>query len=170
MVNYLAKSIRVKTITEPINSGSTRYYSVMNDGSSSAKTLDEKELFLLKTAATGEPRFALMSLEEPENANAEGLKVAMENAFDKLELTIDRCDHELGLCSDGARVNMVLFNMVKEDMGDHYTQVWCPSHRLELAIGDAFKTSALNHVCEKGCADVYYLFKRATLRWRLFKK
>ena len=90
----------------------------MNDGSSSAKTLDEKELFLLKTAATGEPRFALMSLEEPENANTEGLKVAMENAFDKLELTIDRHDHELDLClcSDGV-------------------MVWCPSHRLELVIG-----------------------------------
>ena len=102
MVSYLSKSIRIKTITEPLNSGDIRYYSVRNDGSSSAKTLDEKELYLLKTAATGESKFSLVSLEEPENTNAEGLKVAMENTFEKLELTIDRREHELGLCSDGA--------------------------------------------------------------------
>ena len=53
MVDYLAKSIRIKSITEPLNSGTIRYYSVMNDGSSSSKTMDEKELFLMKTARTG---------------------------------------------------------------------------------------------------------------------
>ena len=53
MVNYLAKSIRLNAVTEPINSGKIRYYSVMNDGSSSSKTMDEKELFLIKTARSG---------------------------------------------------------------------------------------------------------------------
>ena len=58
----------------------------MNDGSSSAKTMDEKELFLMKTAAEGHPKYSVMSLEEPENAHAEGLKRAMENSFEKLNL------------------------------------------------------------------------------------
>ena len=53
MVDYLAKSIRIKSITEPLNSSTIRYYSVMNDGSSSSKTMDEKELFLMKTARSG---------------------------------------------------------------------------------------------------------------------
>ena len=53
MVNFLAKSSRIQLITEPLNSGAVRYYSVMNDGSSSAKTLEEKELFLMKTASSG---------------------------------------------------------------------------------------------------------------------
>ena len=53
MVNYLAKSIRIKSVTDPINSGKIRYYSIMNDGSSSSKTMDEKELFLIKTARSG---------------------------------------------------------------------------------------------------------------------
>ena len=44
----------------------------MNDGSGSAKTMDEKELFLMKTAAEGYPKYTVMSLEEPENAHAEG--------------------------------------------------------------------------------------------------
>ena len=53
MMNYLTKSSRIKSITEPLNSGTIRYYSVMNDGSSSAKTMDEKELFLMKSAQSG---------------------------------------------------------------------------------------------------------------------
>ena len=50
----------------------------MNDGSSSTKTMDEKELFLIKTAPSGIPKFSIMSLEEVEDADAEGPKVAFE--------------------------------------------------------------------------------------------
>ena len=142
----------------------------MNDGSSSAKTLDEKELFLIKTTSEGIPKFSIMSLEGPENANAEGLKVSMEHSFEKLELSVTRAEHEIGLGSDGASVNMALYNLFKAEFGDHYLQVWCPSHRLELAIADAFKDSHLNSVCEKLSQEVYHLFKQATLRWRLFKR
>lgn len=53
MIDYLSKSSRIKNITEPINAGKIRYYSLMNDGSSSAKTSDEKELYLIKTAQSG---------------------------------------------------------------------------------------------------------------------
>ena len=111
-----------------------------------------------------------MSLEEPEDADAEGLKKALEDSVKNMERTVDRKGHEIGLCSDGAAVNMALFEKVKADIGDHYVQVWCPSHRLELAIRDAFKESDFNNTCEKDLTDVYYLFKRATLRWRLFKR
>ena len=129
-----------------------------------------RHLLIFLISILGAPVFSLMSLEEPENADAEGLKKALENSIGKLELTIDRKEHELGLCSDGARVNLSLFNKVKTEIGDHYVQVWCPSHRLELAIRDAFKLCAFNNTCEKDLTDIYYLFKRATLRWRLFKR
>ena len=108
MVTYLARSIRSQSITEPLNNGKIRYYSVMNDGSNSAKTLDEKELFLIKTASEGIPKFLIMSLEEPEDANAEGHKVSMEHSFKKLELSVTRAEHEIG--SDGASVHMALYN------------------------------------------------------------
>ena len=72
MISYLSKSSRIKTITEPLNSGENRYYSIMNDGSSSAKTMDEKELFLMKTAGTGKPTFSLMSLAEPDETTVIG--------------------------------------------------------------------------------------------------
>lgn len=53
LVKYLTKSSCMLSITEPINSGAIRYYSIMNDGSSSSKTMDEKELFIIKTAKSG---------------------------------------------------------------------------------------------------------------------
>ena len=44
--------------------------SVHNDSPSSVKTMDEKELFIIKTAYKGEVKFSVMSLEEPEVDNA----------------------------------------------------------------------------------------------------
>ena len=129
MITYLAKSFRQESITEPLNKGIIRYYSVMNDGSSSAKTHDEKELFLMKTAADGIPKFSIMSLEEPDDADAEGLKVAMDKSFEKLALTINRRDHEIGMCADGAAVNFVLYELVKAEIGEHYLDMWCPRFR-----------------------------------------
>ena len=170
MIDYMAQSFRKQSITDPLNNGKVRYYSTMNDGSSSAKTQDEKELYLIKTAPDGSPKFSILSLEEPENANAVGLKAAMDDSFTKAKMEIDRSEHEIGLCSDGASVNISLYNLLKAELGEHYLQMWCPSHRLELAVGDAFEDSQLNSDCEKACRDVYYLFKRATLRWRLFKQ
>ena len=111
-----------------------------------------------------------MTVEEPEDADADGLKVAMENSFKKLEIEVDRKENEIGLCSDGAAVNHSLFEKVKAEMGDHYVKVWCPSHRIELAVRDAFKENEFNNVCEKDQSNIYYLFKRAPLRWRLFKR
>ena len=170
IVRYLSKSNLIKNIREPVNSNAVKYYSVMNDGSSSAKTMDEKELFLMKTAAEGYPKYTVMSLEEPENAHAEGLKRAMENSFEKLNLVSPRKDKELGMCTDGASVNVVLHRLVKEEMGEHYLLVLCPSHKVELALKDSFKESTLNDRCEEDLRNTYYLFKKANLQWRLFKR
>ena len=81
MLTYLSKSIVKSKITVPLNKGLMQYYSIHNDGSSSAKTMDEKELFIMKSAHDGIVKF--MSLEEPEEANAEGLKAASENSIKK---------------------------------------------------------------------------------------
>ena len=64
-------------ITEPLNNNAINYYSILNDGSSSAKTTDEKEIFLITTAAKGTPKFEVMSLEEPKSCDAEGLKESL---------------------------------------------------------------------------------------------
>ena len=48
--------------------------------------------------------------------------------------------------------------------------ILCISHKLELAIHDAFKRSKLNSDAEEQLQTVYYLFWRANLKWCLFKK
>ena len=49
-----------------------------------------KKLFLIKTARKSEVKFSIMSLEEPQEANAEGLELASENSILKLGLNIER--------------------------------------------------------------------------------
>jgi hypothetical protein len=170
MVSFLNKSIRVKSITEPINSGEIRYYSVFNDGSSSAKTMNEKELFLMKSAPTGTPSFSVMSLEEPQETNTQGLKEVMDNSIKKMEIKMPQSQKEIGMCTDGAPINIVMHRLVKNEIGEHYLLILCPNHKVELAVHNGFNASAMNNKCEKDLSDIYYLFKRANLRWRLFKR
>ena len=125
--------------------------------------MEEKELFFMKTAAEGYPKYTVVSLQEPENVHAEGLKRAMENSFEKLNLVPPRKNKELGMCTDGASVNVALHHLVKEEMGEHYLFVLCPGHKVELALKDAFKESTLNDSCED-LRNTYYLFKKANLR------
>ena len=73
------------------------------------------------------------------------------------------------MCTDGASVNVKLHRLVQEKLGSHYRLILCPSHKVELAIGDAFKLSELNSQCQEDVTNVYYLFKKAPLRWHLFK-
>ena len=81
--------------------------------------MDEKELFLIKTCKNGKPCIDVMSLEEVKDANAESLKVALQNSIDKTEFTFDRKDIEIGICKNGAAANIGYFNLVKADIGDH---------------------------------------------------
>ena len=71
---------------------------------------------------------------------------------------INRLYKESGVCSIGARVNIVMHRVVKEQVGDHYNLVLCPNHKIELAIHDAFHLSNLNPLSETNLANVYHLF------------
>ena len=170
IVKYISISQRITNITEPLNYDVLHYYSVLLDGASSAKCVDEKELFVMKTCVDGQPTFNVMSLEEPEECNAEGIKVAMENSVSKMNFNFEIRDKEIGMCSDGASVNGAVYNLLVEEFGDHYLGIFCPSHKFELAINDAFGSSLLNNETEKDYTEVYYFFKKSPLRWRLFKR
>ena len=95
LLQYLTKSIISSNITTLLSNSLMQYYSVHNDGSSSAKTMDEKELYIIKTAHKGDLKFHVMSLEEPSKANEEGLKAALENSIMKLGLNINQKEQEV---------------------------------------------------------------------------
>ena len=74
---FLSKSMITENITEPLNSGDRTYFSFLTNGSSSAKTMDEKELYVIKTCDKGKPRFDVLALEQPDDAGAKGLKESL---------------------------------------------------------------------------------------------
>ena len=170
MLSYLAQSNKIQKITDPLNNDECHYYSVLFDGSSNAKTNDEKELFLIKTCLNGSASINVMSLECVEDTTAPGLKISLENSIEKMKFTFDRKTKEVDMCSDGAAVNKAAYNLIKPDMGEHYLLILCPAHKHELAIKDAFKISEFNNEVGKDLTDAFYFFKKATLRWRLIKR
>ena len=158
IVKYTSISQWITNITEPLNNVVLHYDSVLFDGASSAKCVDEKELFVMKTCVDGQPTFKVMLLEEPEECNAEGIKVAMENSVSKMNFNFECRDKEMGMCSDGALVDSAVYNLLVEEFGDHYLGIFCPSHKFELAINDTFGSSLLNNETKKDYIEVYYFF------------
>ena len=115
MITYLAK-YKTKTEITPFRR--------------SAKINDEKELFLMKLAPEGKVKFRTMSLEEPENTNAVWLKKALNNSFQKLNLEIEISNAMIGMCTDRAPVNIAMYKLVKQNMGDHLLLTLCPAQTL----------------------------------------
>ena len=146
------------------------YYSVLFDGSSNGKTNNEKELFLIKTCKKGKPTFNVMSLVEVKHSSAPSLKVTLEESIGKMSFTFDQKSKEVGMCSDGTKVNVAAYNLAKEDLGEHYLLILCPAHKLELAIKDTFKTSNFNENVQKDLNDIFYFCRKANLKWHLMKR
>ena len=63
-----------------------------------------------------------------------------------------------------------MYNLIKTELGEHYLLTLSPAHKIELAIQDAFESSDLNNKCNTDYVNIFYLFKKAKLRWRLFKR
>ena len=73
--------------------------------------MDEKELYLIKSAPDGIVKFNVLGLAEMEVASAKGLKSELGKSFKKLEITIKRNEREVGMCSDGVVVNVKLHRL-----------------------------------------------------------
>ena len=82
IMKCISLSARFKKITQPLNENITaNYYSILSDGASRAKCVDEKELFIMKTCVQDKLTFNVMSLEEPDECNADGINEAMKNSI-----------------------------------------------------------------------------------------
>ena len=100
-----------------MNENIVNYYSILFDGASSAKCVDEKELFIMKTCVQGKPAFNVMSLEEPDECNVDGINKAMKNSINKLNFNFESKNKEIGMCSDGAAVNHAVYNQLVDELG-----------------------------------------------------
>ena len=54
-----------------------------------------------------------MSLEQPEECDAPGIKAAVENSISKMKFDFPRKKKEIEMCSDGAEVNNAVYNQLK---------------------------------------------------------
>ena len=100
-----------------------------------------------------------MSVEEPDECNADGINEAMKNSFNKFNFELK--NKEIGMCSDGAAVNCAVYNQLVDELGPQYLSMFCPSHKFELALDDAFQISKLNENSEKSYTDIYVIFLNA---------
>ena len=91
-MKYISISQRIKNITEPPNENILNYYSILFAGASSSKCVDEKELFVIKLCVEDKPIFHAMSLKEPKECNAEGIKESMGNAVSKMKFNFKRSE------------------------------------------------------------------------------
>ena len=109
ILQYISNSILEENVTLTLNSGKCCYFSLLFDGSLSAKTTDEKEVYFIKTCPNGIPQFEVLALEQPSEASAMGLKSSLDNAVNKGKFTFDRKSREIGLGSDGTNTNKALY-------------------------------------------------------------
>ena len=63
-----------------------------------------------------------------------------------------------------------MHELIINEIGEHYLLTLCPAHKIELATENAFELSALNNDCNTDYVNIFYLFKKANLRWRLSKR
>ena len=71
--------------------------------------MDEKGLFIIKTAHKGKVKFNVMSLEERNKPNAKGLKATLENSIMKLCLNIEKKEREVYFISTILKLHFFFF-------------------------------------------------------------
>ena len=98
-----------------------------------------------------------------------GLKKSMVNAVSKMKFNFKWSEKEIGMCSDIAMVNRLVYNLLRDEFGEHYLCILCPSQKFERLINDAFGSSVLSNNTEKDYIEIYFL-KKSPLQWRLFKQ
>ena len=106
--------------------------------------MDEKELYVIKSCNNGKARFDVLALDQPDDANANGLKNSLDDALSKGNFTFEHKRREIGLGSDSTNTNKALYHIEKEEINEHLLSILCLLHKLELAIYDAFKVFNMN--------------------------
>ena len=110
------------------------------------------------------PCHDVLTLQQPEEAGAQGLHDSLKAAVVKAEFNFDRKTCLIGLGSDGTNTNKAIYRLEKEEVGDHLLLVLCISHKLELTLKDSLKPCKLNDVAENQLNSTYYFFKKANLK------
>ncbi|KAK6178299.1 hypothetical protein SNE40_013101 [Patella caerulea] len=167
-VKYLA--VAVKSDIEKML-GISNFFSALMDGSQARKTGAEKELVYVKIVVKGQPVELLLSCQHMPDFGGEdavSVKTAFDDAFlTKYKLDVDRWSKLLvSICTDGASVNLGVLNGACVKIKQEYDRQWillihCSSHRLELAMKDAFTTNKQFVEVDDILVQIYYMFRNS---------
>ena len=75
-----------------------------------------------------------------------------------------------GIGCDGASPNLALCVPEKEAVGDHLVFMWCLSHKLELALKDAFRDKELDKKAQEQLSSEFYLFKKCNFKMAILQE
>lgn len=102
MAHHISEANFITNVVEPLGSRQCNFFSIFCDGPSSAKTVDEKEIIVVKICKDGEPEFYVLGLEDPDS----GLKKALDSYLVRAKLNDMGETSEIGIGTDGAAVNI----------------------------------------------------------------
>ena len=169
MFQVIAQNIKQDEITNSMNIAQCRYFSVMHDGYTSTKTMKTKEVFVIKTCNAGKPSFQVMSVEDLDTTSVQCLKKSLDRSIKKLNFLLNRTHHQIGHGSNKVAVKDELFSLEQKEVGDHLIKGWCANYKVELGVHDSFKHGELNKATENLVDNIFHLFKKSDLKWKLFK-
>ena len=130
------------------NLKNVRYFSVMSDSSTDSSVIDQEGILLRYVhPETYEPVTSIASIENLENATADGVVDAVKRGLMKCDIDIDNLSNQNSklVCMnlDGAAVNLGAKNGVAKKLSDSVDNkvvvTHCVAHKLELGVLDAVK-------------------------------
>ena len=116
IVIFLSNSTIKGNVVKPLNEKKkkTELFCLLCDGSSSATTNNEKELYLTKTCKNGKPRFDVLSLQQPYDTSASGLHLSLKDSVRRTNFSFERRERMVGLGPDGTNTNEYLYELEKK--------------------------------------------------------
>ena len=82
-----SKSVINDRVVTLLNNKIIHNYGIINYGSSSSKTMEGHELFLIKSAETGVASYSVLNLEEVDDAYTKGLNKSLKSYFNRVNIT-----------------------------------------------------------------------------------
>ena len=137
------------------------------DGSTDSSATEQELIYVLFLNKNGRAEVKFFSVESVKSADAEGLKSAIIESFERIGI-INFASRLHGLNVDGASINTGIRNglgaKIKE-IAPWLTVIHCFNHRLELGVKDAFRESFFSEI-DHMLLKFYYLYQKSPKRLR----
>ena len=166
-VDVIGREMRQEFVTDILDA---RYYSLLTDSSTDASILEQEVLYVLFLSKEGRPVVKFLSVESPDHAHAEGLKLCIEESFQRIGI-LNLYKRLANFNVDGASVNTGLHNglgVKLKESAPWLSVIHCFNHRLELSVKDTFDRTFFKEI-DNMLLKLFYLYRKSPKRLRELK-